>query len=245
MESEDRLLMLAVTGEPLPDDDPDAAAVATDVALLREQVRGLGEALASRPERDREPAPAPAPVPTPAPARAPGRRPLRIAFGGLVVACAASLLGGLAWLGMNAPGGGDDAGSASDKAAAQDGDAKSVSPYVTYIACSRVLVEGRVTSITPLDDGDVRVVLDVERSYRPERPARTTTLTLDGAAARDLRPGTYTLIRIPLTPHTRDTWKTGFSVSETRTHIHRWLPTANTLPCPTSSPSAPSSPSGD
>ncbi|MFD7297685.1 hypothetical protein ACFV9W_30700 [Streptomyces sp. NPDC059897] len=221
-EYEDRLLMLAVTGEPLPADDPDAAAVAADVALLREQVRGLGDALASRPD--------PAPVPSPVPVRR--RRPLRLAFGGLVAACAVSVFGGLVWLGVSAPGGGGDAaGSADDKAVAQDGGKSAASSQAMRIACSRILVEGRVTSITPRADGDVRVVLDVERSYRPERSVPSLTLTLDGTAERDLRPGTYTLIRVPVHPADRQDWTTGRAVTEARADILRSLPESRGLRC--------------
>ncbi|MFZ3594584.1 hypothetical protein [Streptomyces sp. BH104] len=222
-ESEDRLLMLAVTGEPLPADDPDAAAVAADVALLREQVRGLGDALAARRE------PVAAPRPAPAPVRR--RRPVRWAFGGLVAACAVSVFGGLVWLGMSAPGSGGDAGSADDKAVAQDGGKSAASSQAMRIACSRVLVEGRVTSITPRADGDVRVTLDVKRSYRPERSAHTLTLTLDGTAERDLRRGTYTLIRVPVRPDARQTWETGHAVTEARTNILRALPESRGLRC--------------
>ncbi|MFZ3570530.1 hypothetical protein ACOKM5_26715 [Streptomyces sp. BH097] len=223
-ESEDRLLMLAVAGEPLPADDPEAAAVAADVALLREQVRGLGDALASRRE--------PVAAARPAPVRR--RRPVRWAFGGLVAACAVSVFGGLVWLGMSAPGGGGDASSADDKAVAQDGGKSAASSQAMRIACSRVLVEGRVTSITPRADGDVRVVLKVERSYRPDRPARshpTLTLTLDGTAERDLRRGTYTLIRVPAGPDDRQTWETGRAVTEARADILRALPESRDLHC--------------
>ncbi|MGD6745478.1 hypothetical protein ACOKM3_27040 [Streptomyces sp. BH106] len=225
--SEDRLLMLAVTGEPLPPDDPDAGAVAADVAVLREQVRGLGDALASRRER--------VPVSRPAPVRR--RRPLRIALGGVVVACAASLFGGIVWLGVNAPGGGsDDAGSADSKAVAPDGGgkAKSGSAAAMRIACSRVLAEGRVVSVTPRADGDVRVVLDVERYYRPERSPRdepTTTVTLDGSARGDLKPGTYALLRVPVHPEDRPDWETGRDVPDARKTILRALPEARGLKC--------------
>ncbi|WP_425833698.1 hypothetical protein [Streptomyces fractus] len=211
--SEDRLLMLAVTGEPLPDDDPDAAAVAADVALLREQVRGLGDALASR----REPVPSSLALPV-------RRRAVRIAVGGLVVACAASVVGGLVWLGVSAPGSGGDAASSG----------KSVSSAAMRIACSRVLVEGRVTSVTPGADGDVRVVLAVKRYYRPERSVRdhpTVAVTLDGRAREDLRPGTYALVRTPVRAGDPEDWATGRDVPAAREDILHALPSTRTLKC--------------
>ncbi|MCQ4211963.1 hypothetical protein [Streptomyces longispororuber] len=223
---EDRLLMLAVTGEPLPDDDPGSAAVAADVALLREQVRGLGDALASRP-----PAPAPAPAPVRIPVRR--RRPFRLALGTLVVACAASFFGGLFWLGAHAPGD-SDTSAGSDKSAAQDSKGKSVYPPAMHIACSRVLVEGRVVSVTPRADGDVRVVVDVKRYYRPERSVRdhpTIALTLDGSAREDLKAGTYTLIRTPVHPQDREDWETGWGVGDARGDILDALPRAKGLHC--------------
>ncbi|WP_338696516.1 hypothetical protein V2W30_13800 [Streptomyces sp. Q6] len=225
---EDRLLMLAVTGEPLPDDDQDAAAVAEDVALLREQVRGLGDALASRP------APAPAPARAPAPVPVHRRRPFRLALGALAAACVVSFFGGLFWLGAQAPGGGMSADSkGSDKAAAEDNGKSRSSPEM-YIACSRVLVEGRVVGVTPRADGDVRVVLKVKRYYRPERSVRehpTLAVTLDGPAGEDLKPGTYTLIRTPVRPGDRQDWETGRGVDDVREDILRGLPGAEGLAC--------------
>ncbi|MYW65740.1 hypothetical protein GTY65_17005 [Streptomyces sp. SID8379] len=231
---EDQLLMLAIAGEPLPDGDPEAADIAADVALLREQVRGLGDALAARP------APKPEPVPVKRPART--RRPLRIAFGAVAVACAASFVGGLVWLGVNAPGVGggisSDSGD-SDKAAASDSKGKGsagddVSSPQMHIACSKVLVEGRVVSVTPRADGDVRVVLKVKRYYRPERSVAehpTFAVTLDGLAKEDLKPGTYTLIRTPVRPEDRQDWETGRGVQDARDGIRAALPGADGLAC--------------
>ncbi|MYT71304.1 MULTISPECIES: hypothetical protein [unclassified Streptomyces] len=229
---EDRLLMLAVCGEALPDDEPDAADVAADIALLRAQVRGIGDALAARPA----PKPVPAPVRAPVPDRR--RRPLRIAFGALVAACAAGVVGGLVWLGSNAPGGISSDAGASNKSVADGGKAagdESSSSPALHIACSKVLVEGRVVSITPRGDGDVRVVLDVTRSYRPERSAEeqpTLTVTLDGSAEADLKPGTYTLIRTPVFPEDREDWETGWGVKDARRGIVDALPEARGLTCP-------------
>ncbi|MEU6841351.1 hypothetical protein ABZ930_05675 [Streptomyces sp. NPDC046716] len=228
MDREDRLLMLAVCGEPLPDDDPDAAGLAADVALLREQVRGIGDALAARP--------APKPVPAPAPVRR--RRPLRIAFGVLVAACVAGVVGGLGWLAVTAPAGISSSSGDSDKSVADarrgQGGADASSPAL-HIACSKVLVEGRVVSITPRADGDVRVVLDVTRSYRPERSAEEhpmLTVTLHGSAKADLKPGTYTLIRTPVFPQDRQDWETGWGVKDARGGIVDALPEARGLECP-------------
>ncbi|MEV5610332.1 hypothetical protein [Streptomyces sp. NPDC052225] len=225
---EDQLLMLALTGEPLPDDDPDAAAVAADIALLRDQVKGLGDALASRP--------APAPAPVRAPARAPvrRRRPLRIALGALAVACAASFVGGLLWLGANAPGGGNDDAAGS---AAQDKSAKGGITHfrALQLACSRWTVEGTVRSVTPRDDGDVQVVLKVKRYYRPERSAATyptVSLTLDGAARKELKPGTLALITVPLYPEDGQDWELGRGVGDVRPELVKALPEARDLTCP-------------
>ncbi|GAA2336157.1 DUF4131 domain-containing protein [Streptomyces kunmingensis] len=227
---EDRLLMLALTGEPLPGDDPDAPAVAADVALLRDQIRGLGDALAA--PRDPEPVPV---VRAPAPVRR--RRPLRIALGGLVAACAAGLVGGMVWLAVSAPGTGDS-NSVSDKAAAGSdsgaGSGKSGYSPEMHLACSRVLVEGTVVSVTPRADGDVRVVLDVERYYRPERSAKqhpTFAVTLDGSARQDLRPGVYTLVRTPVRAGDRQDWETGPGVGDAREEILGALPGAEGLNC--------------
>ncbi|NEB07765.1 hypothetical protein G3I32_02515, partial [Streptomyces coelicoflavus] len=68
-------LMAAITGEPLPPDaGPDTRgeyrSATADVALLREQLNLLGDALGDAEPQDR-PAPAPAPVAAPAPAPVP------------------------------------------------------------------------------------------------------------------------------------------------------------------------------
>ncbi|MFJ4717139.1 hypothetical protein [Streptomyces sp. NPDC088785] len=253
MDREDRLLMLALCGEPLPDDEPGAADVAADLALLRAQVRGLGDALAARPAP--EPAPHSAPVPVPAPGprpdpvvpapvrrRAPDRRRrlVRIGLGALVAACAAGVLGSLVWLGVSAPGG-VSVSSDSDKAApgdrraggSADGSGDDSVPGM-HIACSKVLVEGRVVSVTPRAGGDVRVVVDVARYYRPERSARehpTLAVTLDGSARADLAPGTYALIRTPVFAGDRQDWETGPGVREARGEILDALPRARGLSC--------------
>lgn len=227
---EDRLLMLAITGEPVPGDDgPDAAAVVADVTLLRERIQALGDTLATH----RAPEPVRAPAPSPAPVRR--RGPLRIAFGGLVATCAATVLGGLVWLGVQAPGGASDKSAGSDSAAAKAQDGSGAHRGAQRLACLRWSFEGTVRSVTPRADGDVQVVLEVKRYYRPERSAArhpTVSVTLDGAARADLKPGTYTLIAVPLHAQDRQDWETGRGVGDARKDILAALPEARGLTCP-------------
>ncbi|MGC5568737.1 hypothetical protein ACPYPG_38640 [Streptomyces sp. FR-108] len=264
-------LLAAITDEPLPAgarDDPEFMAehrsAVADVALLREQLRSMGDTLAGgppaagapspgRPEAGRKARPSRASAPPGAPKRQAGpRRPRRArryagaAMGALVIAAGTTLLGGLVWLGVQGGGGGgadSDAGAKSDSSAArqEDGgegggsgsDTSSLSPEMR-VACSEVLAEGTVRSVTSTGEGTVRVVLEVRRYYRPEQSAAdhpTVTVTLPGAAREDLKPGTYTLVRVPLYPRDRLDYETGPAVGEARTDILKALPGARGLEC--------------
>lgn len=133
-------LLAAITDEPLPEGAQDDAefmaehgSALADVALLREQLTLIGDALADGSKT--------AAVVEPVRARAPRkRRPLKIAFGALAVACAAGLMAGMGWLVVQAgQGASDDAGASSaDKAAGADEDAKAESSLSApgYLACS-------------------------------------------------------------------------------------------------------------
>jgi hypothetical protein len=204
-----------------------------------------------RPERSSAPAPlksakplkpskAPKSAKGPKPSRPPKpskpRRPRRyagVALGALVVAMGTAMLGGLVWLGVQ--GGADDAGGAgSDSAARAESGAKDAYSPEMHIACSKVLVEGTVRSITPTDDGNVRVVLDVKRYYRPELSVAqhpTIAVTLLGSARKDLKVGTYTLVRVPVYPEDRQDWETGWGVGDARPGIVDALPGARGLKC--------------
>ncbi|MDQ1029242.1 hypothetical protein QF035_006824 [Streptomyces umbrinus] len=276
-------LMAALTDEPLPEDARDDAeflaehrSALADVALLREQLRLMGDTLAAetpgteaassrtasaqtpvaeggRPEA--EPSTAPVPLRKPKPRRTPrplwkpkslrAPKPVRpsqppwyrryagVALGTLVVGAGTALLGGMVWLGVQ--GGADDGGAASDSAAKQESGAgdSSYSPEM-HLACSKVLVEGTVRSITPTDDGNVRVVLKVKRYYRPEQAAvdhPTITVTLLDSARADLKVGTYTLIRVPVYPQDRQDWETGSGVADARKGIVDALPGARGMEC--------------
>lgn len=183
-------LMAAILDEPLPAaarQDPafmaarDAAAA--DVAVLREQLGAMGDALAGGAEA------APAPVrPLTDATRSPGRtrpprrarRPLRVAFGALAAAAAASVVLGMGWLVTQAAQGGtaSSGAEAADKAAGDErpGGAEDSAGVVfgspRYLACARLVAEGTVSEVEPVPGaGQDRVTLEVTRSYKPESGA--------------------------------------------------------------------------
>ncbi|MEU1692335.1 hypothetical protein [Streptomyces hirsutus] len=179
-------LMAAILDEPLPAaarQDPaflaarDAAAA--DVAVLREQLGLIGDTLA------REAEPGPAPVrPLPAVARPPrrARRPLRVAFGALAAAAAASVVLGTGWLVTQAgQGDGTSSSAEADRKAVEAGEAPGAdeapgakgsagtgfgTPH--YLACARLVAEGTVSAVEPVPGtGQERVTLEVTRRYKP------------------------------------------------------------------------------
>ncbi|MFF0108739.1 hypothetical protein [Streptomyces hirsutus] len=179
-------LMAAILDEPLPAaarQDPaftaarDAAAA--DVAVLREQLGFIGDTLA------REAEPGPAPVrPLPAVARPPrrARRPLRVAFGALAAAAAASVVLGMGWL-VTQAGQGDGTSSSAeadrkavdadeapgaDEASGAEGSAGTGFGTPRYLACARLVAEGTVSAVEPVPGtGQERVTLEVTRRYKP------------------------------------------------------------------------------
>ncbi|MFE9643788.1 hypothetical protein ACFYO0_06510 [Streptomyces sp. NPDC006365] len=245
-------LLAAITDESLPQealDDPEFMtehrAALADVAALREQLLFMGEALAAESERSQvapvspRPAKAEAKPPRPAARSWQPRRYAGLALGALVVAMGTTLLGGLVWLAVQTGGGADAGASSADSAtrAESGNDEDTAARYSpeTHIACSKVLVEGTVQSVTPAADGNVRVVLKVERYYRPEQSVTdhpTITVTLLASAKQDLKVGTYTLVRVPLNPQDRQDWETGWGVGDARKDILDALPGANGLKCP-------------
>jgi hypothetical protein len=257
-------LMAALTDEPLPEDARDDAeflaehrSALADIALLREQLGLMGDTLAAetpgtKPLSRPKPKPTPTsnplseskPLSEPKPFRPPKpvrpsqppwyRRYAGVALGTLVVGAGTALLGGMVWLGVQ--GGAGDGGSSDSSAAKEDsgaGDASLYSPEM-HLACSKVLVEGTVRSITPTDDGNVRVVLKVKRYYRPEQTVvdhPTITVTLLDSARADLEVGTYTLVRVPVFPQDRQDWETGSGVADARKGIVDALPGARGMKC--------------
>ncbi|MFF4485058.1 hypothetical protein ACFY0F_00960 [Streptomyces sp. NPDC001544] len=186
-------LMAVLADEPLPGEArADAAfmaghrAATADVALLREQLGIIGDALAG-------PEPRPRPATRAAPAgerwyRHPGVRTL--SFGALVTAAVASVVLGLGWLvvsnhGVNEVSG----GSASDKSVS-GGSAHAPARF----GCPDLVVEGDITKVqrVPGTDED-RVTLRVTRHYVPEKGKGEVTFLVARETVPDPRPGQHVL----------------------------------------------------
>ncbi|MEU9635447.1 hypothetical protein ACGFZZ_06075 [Streptomyces tendae] len=232
-------LMAAITGEPLPPDaGPDARgehrSATADVALLREQLHLLGDALGEPVVRER---PKPAAVPPPR-----RRRPFRIAVGVLAAACAGALVTGLGWLVVQGGSGASDdaaSGSAADKSAVRpDGPSAGQEAAVVfgtprYLACARLVAEGTVTAADPVPGAARhRITLRVTRAYAPQESTGTaTTFVLDDTLAR-LAPGDRVLVGALRDRPTADTVITGErNIATARTWITASLPESRTLTC--------------
>ncbi|MFI8927623.1 hypothetical protein ACIG3E_08105 [Streptomyces sp. NPDC053474] len=235
-------LMLAVTDEPVPEaaraDEEflaEHAAAVADVAILREQLRAVGDALA------RGPGEAP-----PRPVRGPGAPGRRRALLALAATAAAGLLGGVVWLGaradLGAGGDGDDksAGAGADSRAerrepggdAPQQDAGGKRSPAGYVACARLIVEGTVQSVETLPGGGQdRITLDVSRAYKPADAPDEVTFVMDVTADPPLRAGDRALIGIPKGEASPDIWTTGKDIPDERRWIVAALPKARGLEC--------------
>ncbi|MCX5557731.1 hypothetical protein [Streptomyces sp. NBC_00038] len=233
-------LLAAITDETLPEGAQDDAefmaehgSALADVALLREQLTLIGDALADGAKR----ATAVKPV-KPVRARAPRkRRPLKIAFGALAVACAAGVMAGMGWLVVQAGQGvSDDAGASSaDKAAGADEDAKGDSSLSApgYLACSRLVVEGTVAQVDPVPGGALdRITLDVSRYYKPDRGKDQITFVMAEDVDPRLHKGDHVLVGIPLNSGTPDIWTTDEKqIAQERAWILDALPDSREITC--------------
>nr|WSY54900.1 hypothetical protein OG999_35375 [Streptomyces sp. NBC_00886] len=236
-------LMAAITDQPLPEEaHADSAfmaehrAAVADVALLKEQLGIIGEALAT-------PKPAPTPVRALRPARRrhPGLRAL--AFGTLAMAVVATMITGLAWL-VAHNGVSDSASSSSADQGAKTGSGSvqdkgseapgALSDPELYVACSRLLVEGTVTEVQPSSDPRKRITLTVTRSYRPAHGPADVTVVLAAGAEPAPRQGQHVLVGVPKGSDTATLWAVGDdAVATDRAAIVEALTGAGTTACPT------------
>ncbi|MGW1213790.1 hypothetical protein ACWD5F_29650 [Streptomyces sp. NPDC002499] len=230
-------LMAAITGEsPAPGVRTDDAFMTefreaeADVALLREQLGLIGDALAD-PEQPRK---------KPVPVRAPRdlRRVRRFAFATVAVAAAGTVLVGMGWL-LAQSGGGADAtsDSAGDKAVSSEADSAAGSPFTSpgYLACARLVVEGDVarTAWVHGTSGRQRITLDVTRAYKPENTAGQVTVVLEKDAVRkSLHKGEHVLVGVQKGSSVADYVVVGErSVARERAGILQALPESAHVPC--------------
>ncbi len=175
----DEQMMAVLLGEPSPpgpDGAEQHAAAERDMAVVREQLRWIGDGLARKaaavapdPQVSREGSHADSREP-----RTAVRRSSRPHKGLLALAASAAVvLGGTAAYLIAHNGAADDGG----------GDAKLTPEGV--VACSTAVAEGTVVRVEQLTgDEKFRVVLDVDRHYKPESGKPRLSFTTEGAETR-------------------------------------------------------------
>ncbi|MFE7171518.1 hypothetical protein [Streptomyces sp. NPDC057616] len=228
-------LMAALTGEELSDEARADAAFMTghraaeaDLALLREQLALIGDALAAQ---------AP-PRPEPAPVRAPRdrHRVRRFAFAAVTVAAVGGMLAGMAWL-VAQNGGSGSASSASGDAKAAPSAAADGSSLASpaRLACMRLVAEGDVTDVKPVPavTGQERVTLHVTRSYKPARSPKEVVFVLEqGLVEKALHKGDRILVALPEHSAVADRVVVGAQeITRERAGLVRALPEAAGLRC--------------
>ncbi|WP_460065706.1 hypothetical protein [Streptomyces sp. YKOK-I1] len=166
--AKDDELMAVLLGEPSSAREGDSAdryvAAERDMAVVQEQLRRIGDGLARKAAEWSEPECVPMPVVT-----VPRRRRRQWGAFGLAASVAAVLLGtGTAYLVAHN--------------GAVDGGSDALLTYEGLIACSSSVVEGTVERVELVGGGDrYRVILDVERYYKPTSGERRLTFTDQGA----------------------------------------------------------------
>ncbi|MGY5049181.1 hypothetical protein ACWDE0_26730 [Streptomyces sp. 900105755] len=211
-------------------------AASADVALLREHLGIIGDALAAPPPR---PEPRPRPAARRRPWQHPGVRALGLA--GALAAAVTGAVFGIGWLAANGGAGSLSNGASSDKAASsaagsagQGGKEQTGGPG--YLACARLVVEGTVTGVRQLaDSGQERVTLRVTRAYKPARTADEVEFLLDSGTDPRIRTGARLLVGITAGRQVPDRYAVGEArIAAERSWIVRDLPASRTMTCPDS-----------
>ncbi|WP_330349785.1 hypothetical protein [Streptomyces sp. NBC_00582] len=222
-------LMAAITGDALPDEsraDPARLAAhrsaTADVALLREQLALLAEALTEPAEK-----PAPAVV---RPLRRPRTRVRPFALRAVGAAAAAALVFGAGWVVVQQIGSGvagvQSSSDSGAKAAAGAEDAGTPLGDSGYLACLRLVVEGEVTAVREVPGTDeARITLRVTHAYKPEKAPRDVRFVLP----RDMDPlvarGDRVLVALPRGSSSPDVWAVGEAdIAPEREALARALP---------------------
>ncbi|WP_089107473.1 hypothetical protein [Streptomyces hyaluromycini] len=238
-EEETDALFAVLMDEPLSDEqraDPafmaEHRAATADLALLREQLGIIGDALA-------EPPPA-ALRPRPAARRRPWQHPgvRALGFAGALAAAFAGAVFGIGWLAANGGSSAMSNGASSDKAAdsasgtaGQGGTEQAAGPG--YLACARLVVEGTVTEVQRLPgSGEERVTLHVTRAYKPAKTAKEVEFLFEDGTDARVRTGARLLVGITAGQQVPDRYAVGESeIAPERSWIVRDLPESRTLTC--------------
>ncbi|MER7344027.1 hypothetical protein ABT390_01305 [Streptomyces aurantiacus] len=250
-------LSLAVTDTPVPEEArgderfmAEHAAAVADVALLREQLRIVGDALAGRTEGagagagPQAQASVAAGLPAAAPFRPPGAARRRAVLA-LAAALGVGLLGGVVWLGVGSgtgDGAGDDAGAAKGAPSMEDresgpaeqkpGGAEDGRSPEGSVACMRLVVEGTVRNVELLPDGTRdRITLDVSRRYKPAKGPDRITFVMNVDVDPRLRTGDRVLLGFDQGEATPGLWSTGRRLAKDREWIEKALPGSRGLKC--------------
>ncbi|MZD10201.1 hypothetical protein GTW43_34745, partial [Streptomyces sp. SID5785] len=103
----------------------------------------------------------------------------------------------------------------------------------SLVACSRLIVEGRVERVDPVPGTDQdRITLRVTHTYKPRSGgAPTVTFPVDQGLAPGAAVGDRPLVSIPEGAQEPDTWALGAERTRLRTRIVTALPRAADLPC--------------
>ncbi|MFF5634883.1 hypothetical protein [Streptomyces sp. NPDC012825] len=189
-------LALVLSDEPLPEgaaNDPEVARALADVAVLREQLAVAGRVLAGQgppsAPADRDPPPAPADQGRSHQGRSDRGRSRRGRILAWTLAASAAVVA---------------LGAGGSFLAARGGDTGGHEAKLTpsgVVACSTDVAEGTVTRVEPLPGaGEFRVVLRVDRTYKPADGPRRLTFDSAGADGPRLRPGSRVLVLVPASP---------------------------------------------
>ncbi|MDX3074542.1 hypothetical protein [Streptomyces sp. MI02-7b] len=203
-----RSALMDVPPKGSPDDEAYAAALA-DVALLRAQLRLIGDTVAARP-------------PSTVAVRRPRRRRTAVLWLA-AVAVGVLAVAGLGIARQAALGG----GGTSDAKLGPEG----------VVACARVIAEGAVREVTPTGaPGDLRVVLDVDRSLKPAGGDRRLTFTIHvdddhDDVAPPPGPGSRVLVLLSTLPGEPVDWYQGQDIAPARSWMEKALTGARGLPC--------------
>ncbi|MFH9661292.1 hypothetical protein ACH4NF_24700 [Streptomyces sp. NPDC017248] len=247
--------MVAITGESPPERvrrDPgfraEHQAAEADLALLRDRLAWLAEALTgeagedavaggtarpaggarpsgARPHRPRD---------RTRPAGPPRRRPARVALGVLVGAAVFCLALGLGRLATSGGGVAADDGAASAKSGTSAAAGGRPADPARELACSRLVVEGTVTRVErQAESSSSRVTLSVSRSYRPAHGPADVAVLLDADARPAPRAGQHVLVRVARGERSAALWAVGDDrVAAARAWITDALPGSRDLACP-------------